>query len=167
MLIVQLFELLVVSSILIGLISIVVKGAPYAVTSQKRVNTLVGLLRVKKNERAIDLGSGDGRIVIALARAGAIADGYEINPLLVLLSRRKIKQAGLQSQAKIYWKSFWHADFSLYTVVTKIGSPHIMRAVGNKLENELQTGARVGSVTFIFPGWEKKNEKERAILYIR
>jgi cyclopropane fatty-acyl-phospholipid synthase-like methyltransferase len=153
--------------ILFGLLYIMLRGAPYAVTASERIETLMDLLNIHKGERAIDLGSGDGRIVMALAEAGAKSEGYEINPVLVWLSRRTIRRAGLEHSARVYWKSFWHADFSQYDIVTIFGSPHIMGAVEKKLQKELRPGARVGSVSFKFPHWKIAKEKERVLIYRR
>ena len=82
-------------------------GAPFEPTSDRKLKIMMKLAKVKKGEKAVDHGSGDGKIVIALAKAGAEAHGYEINPLLVLFSRYKIKKAGLKGKAFIHWKNFW------------------------------------------------------------
>ena len=58
-------------------------GAPYVPTAEERVAKMVSLVKVKPHEKAADLGSGDGRIVIALALSGAEAHGYEVSLPLV------------------------------------------------------------------------------------
>ena len=103
--------------------------------------------------KAADIGSGDGRIVIALARAGAVAHGYEINPLLVWWSRVKIRRAGLDGRAYIHRKNLWHTDFSSFDAVTVFGVFHIMRRLETKLRRELKPGARAVSIGFEFPTW--------------
>jgi len=70
---------------------------------------MLKLGQVSSKDTLIDLGSGDGRILIAAACLGAKAVGYEINPFLVWKSRRLIRQARLEKLAKVYWKSFWQA----------------------------------------------------------
>lgn len=75
-------------------IPIAFNGAPFLPTDRTKVRAIVSLARVKPGERAVDLGPGDGRLVVALARAGACTTGYEINPLLVLWLRFLIWRAG-------------------------------------------------------------------------
>jgi Xaa-Pro aminopeptidase len=64
-----------------------IRGAPFVLTGSRTVKTMTALANIQPGEKAADLGSGDGRILIAIARAGAEAHGYEINPFLVLWSR--------------------------------------------------------------------------------
>lgn len=125
----------------------------------------MALAAVTPGEKAIDLGSGDGRIVIALARAGAEAHGYEINPLLVWLGRREIKKAGLEKSAFIHWKDFWSVDFSNFNIVTVFGISHIMRVLKRKCRRELPAGARVVANSFPFPGWQFAEKANNVYLY--
>jgi protein-L-isoaspartate O-methyltransferase len=143
----------------------IVLGAPYVPAKHTRVTTMVELAGVKLGERAVDLGSGDGRIVIALARAGAEAHGYEINPLLVWKSRRNIRAAGLSNRAFIHWKSFRQANFSSFDIVTIYGLKSIMRELEKRLEQKLPNGARVVSHTFQFPNWQPVLRRDWIYLY--
>lgn len=127
---------------------------------------MIELSELKPGEKAADLGSGDGRIVIAMARIGAIAHGYEINPFLVWWSRYKIRRAGLQDQAFIHLGSFWSKDLSKFDVVTVFGTTHIMKGLEKKLKKELKSNARVISYVFAFPSWEYA-QKESAIFVYR
>src|SRR3989344_9046692 len=56
---------------------------------------------IKKGEKVIDLGSGDGRLMIAFAKKGCSVEGVEINPILVLISKIWIRKAGLKDKAKV------------------------------------------------------------------
>ena len=62
---------------------------PYVATKKDKIETIIKLARIKPKETVVDLGSGDGRLIFAAARAGAHAIGYEINPFLVVLTRIK------------------------------------------------------------------------------
>lgn len=144
---------------------IMLRGAPYMPSQGKTVRQMVAMAGVLPGERAIDLGSGDGRVVIALARAGAEAHGYEINPLLVWLGRREIRRAGLGDRAFIHWKDFWSVDFSAFDVVTVFGISHIMRVLGRKCRKELKGGARVVANSFPFPKWPQAKRVGEVYLY--
>jgi len=128
-------------------------GAPYVVSKDQKVKALLELAGLVDGKRTIDLGSGDGRIVIAFARAGAEAHGYEINPLLVLRARQNIKKAGLEDRAIIHWKDFWQVSFSTFDVVTVYGIGFMMKRLEKKLKRELRQGSIVLSAHFTFSGW--------------
>lgn len=145
----------------------IVRGAVYFPTSKRNVETIMRFAAVKPGEKAADLGSGDGRIVIALAKAGAEAHGYEINPLLVLQSRMAIKKAGMQKRAFVHWRSFWKENFDSYNVVTLYGIPYIMKQLERKLKRELPRGTRVVSNIFRFPEWTPKQSENGVHLYIK
>ncbi|MBI4138187.1 MAG: class I SAM-dependent methyltransferase [Candidatus Wildermuthbacteria bacterium] len=140
-------------------------GAFYAGTRKDNLQELMVLAQTRSGEKAADLGSGDGRIVIALAKAGAMAHGYEINPLLVWWSRRKIRKAGLQNTAWIYWRNFWSIDFSPFDVVIVFGVSTIMKQLEEKLKKELKPGARVVSNSFAFPFWKPEKTVGRVFFY--
>src|SRR5688572_29583519 len=83
------------------------RGAPFLPTYTQTADRMIEKLNLKQGDKFADLGSGDGRLVIAAAQKGAEAHGYEINPVLVLWSRQKIKRLRLEDRAFIHWKSFW------------------------------------------------------------
>ncbi|MDQ3239736.1 MAG: hypothetical protein M3P33_04385 [bacterium] len=105
----------------------IAKGAPFVVTKKERVEKIIELAQIKQGELVADIGSGDGTIIIALARAGAIAHGYEINLLLVLWSWIRIRKLGLERCAFVHWSNMWTSDFSKYDVVVVYGITHIMK----------------------------------------
>ncbi|MSU45329.1 MAG: hypothetical protein EXS47_01740 [Candidatus Zambryskibacteria bacterium] len=141
-------------AVLIGVMGLVHlrRGALFVPSRREAVEKMVNLLDIKHGERAVDLGSGDGRIVIALARAGAEAHGYEHNLLLVWWSRLAIKRAGLGGRAFIHRTNFWKEDFSKFTVFTVFGINYIMKKLEEKLFREVSRGrTRVASYVFKFP----------------
>lgn len=141
------------------------RGALYVPTHPDKVKTIIALAQIKPGDRFLDLGSGDGRIVIAAARAGADAYGYEINPLLVWWSRRQIRRAGLETQAKVLWKSFWNVNLGSYDTVIIFGIDYIMRRLANKLKTELRPGARFISYAFPLPGRDHDQKIEGLYVY--
>ncbi|OGE84460.1 MAG: hypothetical protein A2846_00965 [Candidatus Doudnabacteria bacterium RIFCSPHIGHO2_01_FULL_49_9] len=148
------------------LFSTVIRGAPFLPTRHAAVARMVVLAQLTPGARAADIGSGDGRIVIALARAGAEAYGFEINPILVWWSRYKIWKAGLNGRAFIQWGSFWGKNFAEFEAVTVFGISRIMPELERKLQDELRPGARVVSYVFAFPTWPRE-QKEGAISVYR
>lgn len=141
------------------------RGIFYVPTEKSKRKKMVELAAVRKGEKAVDLGSGDGCLVMALARAGAEAHGYEINPLLVLWSKMRIKIAGLDGKIFIHWKNFWKKDFAGFDVVTIYGFSHMMAKLEEKLERELKPGARVISNSFPLPTWKPARKENGVYLY--
>src|SRR3989344_5741852 len=83
---------------------------PYVATSRKKMETIMKFANLKENQTAIDLGSGDGRLLIASAKRGAVAIGYEKNPVLILISRLHAYLKGLIDLVQIKNQSFWKSD---------------------------------------------------------
>ncbi len=139
-------------------------GAPFAATRNEKMKIMIGLLELKKGDKFVDLGSGDGRIVIAAAKKGVEAHGYEINPVLVFISKYKIKHKNLSGNAFIHWKSYWNVNLNEYTAISVFGIKHIMPSLEKKLMAELRKG-RIVSNHFKFPNWKVSKEKENLYLY--
>ena len=127
------------------------RGAIYVPSSPEKALLLAEMSGACEGELAADLGAGDGRVVIALARQGAEAHGFEVNPILVLLARRNIRRAALGGRAFIHWKSFWRADLSGFDALTLFQGSFVMRRLEAKLKKELAPGARVVSDFWGFP----------------
>lgn len=114
---------------------------------------MIGLSDVRSGEKAVDLGSGDGRIVIALAAREAEAHGYEIDRERVILSRINIRNAGLVGLATIHHQDFWNADVTEFDIITVYGITSIMGRLERKLRAETKSGCRIICNTFPLPSW--------------
>ena len=152
----------IISIIAIFFIGTLFFGAPFVPSKNKTVENIVEFSGAQKGQKVADLGAGDGRIIIAFARRGIEAHGLEINPLLVLAARRKIKKENLEDKAIMHWKSFWGADLSSFDISVIYGFSHIMARLEKKLQKELKSGAKVVASVFSFPKW--KHEKKQGIL---
>lgn len=115
---------------------------------------MLDLARVTPQDYVIDLGSGDGRNVIAAARRGARAFGVEYNPDLVELSRRNAAAAGVSDRAVFAQGDMFEADLSQATVLALFLLPaHLSRLAPAFLA--LKPGTRIVSNTYeIGNGWE-------------
>jgi len=141
-------------------------GAIPLPTHRKAIEQMLSMVEIRPGMRVAELGSGDGRIVLAFARAGANVDGYEINPFLSWWSRFDLGRKKIIN-AKIYTQSFWSADLSQYDVVIVFGMTHIMERLKVKFEKELKPGALVISNIFKIPGWGVVKEEGGVRLYRR
>lgn len=143
----------------------IIRGAPYVPVQRRTLKKMIELADIKSGQKAVDLGSGDGRIVIALAKAGAVAYGYEINPILVWWTKRKIKKEGLEGKAFVFQKNIWDENFSSFDIVTLFGIRKIMKDLSVKLEKELKPGAKIISYGFSFPDRQYIRKEEGVFLY--
>ena len=101
----------------------------------------------------IDLGSGDGRTVIAAAKRGARAHGIEYNPDMVDLSTRNAAEAGVSDKATFAKADIFESDFSKATVITMFLLPDINLRLRPTLLN-LKPGTRVVSNSFTMEDWQ-------------
>lgn len=141
------------------------RGAPFAPTPKQGVTKIIELAKIKKGSKAADLGSGDGRIVIALAKAGAEAHGYEINRTLVRLSRIKINMASVSDKAFIHCQNFWKVNFSDYDIIIIFGIPHIMKKLEEKLMKETSAPVTIVCNNFSFPNWKPSYKGGKFYVY--
>lgn len=163
--IITLILLVCVTAILFFLFVLQPLGLPFVPSRDSTVKEMFSLLGDVREKKVLDLGSGDGKIVIAAARAGAHAVGFEINPLLVRLARANIAKAGLSSHARILLADFWSADISEYDIIIFYGVVPAMKRLEKKLENELKTGARVVASYCEFSSWSPLIQKGNVSIY--
>ncbi len=127
-------------------------GFPFFVPSPaEKVKTMLKLANPKPGEIFYDIGSGDGKILIEAVKQYDIkAIGVEINPLLVWLSRRKIKKLGLENKIHIIKGNFFKKDFSNADIIIIYLWQVTINLLEKKLLSELKSGTRLVSSTFTF-----------------
>ena len=131
------------------------KVAPYYPTPHAVVLAMLDASELQPRELLVDLGSGDGRIVLIAARDfEARAVGYELEDSLVKLSRRQIEESGLAERAEIRQQDLFTADLGEADVVTVYLLPRAMATLEPILEKSLKKGARVIAHDFTFPNWK-------------
>ncbi|KAJ8285397.1 hypothetical protein GJAV_G00026350 [Gymnothorax javanicus] len=126
---------------------------PYLPSSLEQTANVMRLLQGRQGPLA-DLGSGDGRLVLAACSLGFRCTGFEINSILLTYSRARAHWRGIPPcQAQFINQDFWKTDLSGYCNVTAFLAPGVMEALEEKLVSELPDGARVISCRFPFPHW--------------
>lgn len=130
------------------------KIVPFVPSPQEVVDKMVELAGVKKGDVVFDVGSGDGRIVIAAAKRGATAVGFEIDGDLVKESRENIRKAGVQDLAEIRQQDILTVDFSPASVVTMYLLPDVNLKLRPSLLKQLKPGSRVVSHSFDMGDWQ-------------
>ncbi len=129
--------------------------APYVPTPELVVEQMLEAAGTSENDTVYDLGSGDGRILIAAAQKfKAKAVGIEINPTLVARTRKTVDELGLAELVSVQQAHLMEADLSPATVVTVYLLSSSNEQLKPKFEKELAEGARVVSHDFQFRGWK-------------
>ena len=130
------------------------RAAPYYPTPPVVVDRMLRLGALKKGEKLFDLGSGDGRIVIAAAQKfKARAAGVELDKGLVAQSRRSIAKLELQSLAEIIEGDLFEQDYSDADLITVYLLPVTNIRLSPVLEKKMKRGARVVCHDFEFTEW--------------
>ncbi len=122
-------------------------------SSDERLEAMIKLAHIKPGFKLLDLGSGDGKVVIALAQRfpSCRVIGVEFNPLLVHTSRKAIREARLEKRVSIVHQDFWHSNLSYFDVVFLYGSSYIMEKMEAKVRKEMKPGSQLISSCFTFP----------------
>ena len=127
---------------------------PFVPTPDEVVNEMLEIVQVGPADIVYDLGSGDGRIVIAAAsRFGARGVGIEIDPEHVRESTEYASQAGVSHLVRFVEGDFFTADISEATVVTLYLLPEVNRQLLPKLLSDLRPGTRIVSHNYDFGDW--------------
>lgn len=135
---------------------IVFVGAPYVPTRSRDLKDILSGAELKKGDLIIDLGSGDGRLLIEAAREGYRAKGFELNPFLVVVTWWRLRR--YRSRASVSWSDFWLTPLPDETkaVFVFLAAP-FMNRLAKKLETEAK---RLGhDIILVSYGFEVKDRE--------
>jgi Methyltransferase domain len=153
---------------------------PYVPTPQIVVDEMLKMANVTAKDFVMDLGSGDGRMIITAARSfKANGLGVDIDTKLVELSNKQAKAEGVGERAKFIEQDMFKADISKATVVTLYVLPDFMEKLRPKLLTELKPGSRIVAHDYYMSEWYsdrqlsltvpekvKANGTDKAYLYL-
>jgi SAM-dependent methyltransferase len=127
---------------------------PYVATPEGVGVEMLRLAQVGPADIVYDLGSGDGRLVIAAAREfGATGVGVELDPNLIQTSREHAAMAGVAARTRFLWQDLFTTDFRDATVVTLYLNDAVNLRLRPKLLRDLRPGSRVVSHSFSMGDW--------------
>ncbi len=129
------------------------KDVVWVPTPQVLVEKMLDMAQVTPQDVVMDLGSGDGRTVIAAAKRGARAIGVEFNPNMVALSKANAEKAGLADRATFLNADLFKTDLSPATVITMFLLPDINLKLRPTLL-QLKPGTRIVSNSFNMEDWQ-------------
>src|SRR3954463_7023816 len=130
------------------------KDVVWVPTPRALVDKMLDLAAVTPRDFVVDLGSGDGRLVIAAAKRGARALGVEYDPDMVALARANAAKEGVAERATFVEADMFEADFSQESVLALFLLPGNLRKLTPKFM-QLAPGARIVSNTYRIDDWEE------------
>jgi hypothetical protein len=156
--------LLIVLLVILACFSFVIfVGAPYLPTLSNQIPIAFDLLSLKPGQTVLELGSGDGRVLIAAAQKGLNAVGYEINPLLFIYSwLRTIKY---RQRVRIIWGSYWQKDWPPAEAIFVFLLDKYMNKMDKKIVQYKHKPVKLVSFAFKVPGKQPKANKQGLYLY--
>ncbi len=129
-------------------------AGPYVPSPESVVSDMLKVAEVGPNDFLIDLGSGDGRIVLTAAKIfGARGFGVEIKEELVRRSNEAAKREGVADRVKFLKQDLFKTDISQATVLTMYLLPDTVNMLKDKLLAELKPGTRIISHDYPLTGW--------------
>ncbi len=142
---------------------VVAFGAPFLPTLSNRVDDALDLLDLKPGQTMLELGCGDGRLLLAAAKQGIYSVGYELNPLLFAYAYlrtwkyRKLVSVRLGN----YWRADWPEADGMYVFLLQ---PYMGKL--HKKVTQYTKEKHLKLVSFAFNIEEKKPEKEISGMYL-
>lgn len=129
------------------------KDVVWVPTPDELVEKMLDMAKVSPRDFVVDLGSGDGRNVIAAAKRGARALGVEYDPLLFQVALRNAKAAGVEGRARFVQGDMFEADISEATVLALFLLPDNLEKLKVKFQ-KLRPGTRIVTNGYEIPGWD-------------
>jgi len=153
--------LVIIVVLLFGLVVFV--GPPYLPTTRRQITAALDLLELQEGQTLLELGSGDGRVMLAAAKRGYKVVGIEINPLLVLLSYFVTYR--YRQQVRLVWGSYWGAPWPRADAVFAFMLPKYMAKLDTRLEQWRPEKVRLASFAFVIPGRKPIATRDGVYLY--
>ncbi len=129
------------------------KDVIWVPTPNELIAKMLDMAKLTASDIHFDLGSGDGRTVIAAAKRGATATGVEFNPDMVELSKRNAQKEGVAAKATFIRGDIFETDFSKATVITLYLLPNLNMRLRPIILN-MKPGTRVVSHAFTMGDWQ-------------
>ena len=138
-------------------------GAPYLPTLKPQIDTALDLMDLKPGQLMLEIGSGDGSVMIAAAQRGWKVVGYEINPILCLITwlrTRKVRQ-----NVKIIWGDAWQKDWPEADGIYIFGLDKLMPKLHKKVMRTQTKPVKLVSFAFRLPQIAPVRSKDGVFLY--
>ncbi len=139
---------------------------PYVSTKKNDQEVIFDLAKIKKGETVVDFGSGDGRLLVAAAKYGSTAIGYEINPFFIIVSKILIKLKKVEKKVIIKNENLWNADIAKANVIFIYALRGSMKKFESFIYENAKKDTRIIVNTNPFPAKKFQKKQGNIFLYI-
>ncbi len=143
--------------------SVLLIGAPYLPTLNPQVKAALELADLKAGDTLLELGSGDGKVLIAAAKQGINVVGYEINPILVVIAWLRTRR--YRKNVRIIWGDFWNKPWPEAEAIFTFLLPKYMSKLNKKVIQYDSKPVKLISFAFEIPDKQAATHQEGVFLY--
>lgn len=143
---------------------VLIFGAPYLPTMKPQVDAALKLANLKPGDTILELGSGDGKVLIAAAKKGINSVGYELNPLLVVLSWLRTRK--YRKNVKIIWGNFFTKEWPNHQAIFTFLLPRLMLKLDKKVIQSKHKPVKLVSFAFEIPNRKPIKIDQGVYLYL-
>ena len=154
---------LILFTILICFAGVLLFGAPYLPTLSPQVDAALRLADLRKGETLLELGCGDGKVLIAAAAKGYKVVGYELNPLLFIVAWLRTRR--YHKQVRVIWGNFWKHSWPEAGAIFVFLLPKYMAKLDKKVAAYNHKPVNLVSFAFDIPGKKFDDKKAGVFLY--
>lgn len=139
-------------------------GAPFLPTLRPQITAALELLDLKPGQTMLELGCGDGRVLLAAAEKGIHAVGYELNPILAAIAWARTRRYG--KQVRVVWGDYWRAEWPKAEGVFAFILTRYMRKLDKKVAQYSYRPLRIASFAFAIPDRKPTELRDGIFLYV-
>lgn len=129
---------------------VLLRGAPYLPTLRPQVTAAFELLALQPGETMLELGCGDGKVLIAAARQGIKSVGYELNPVLAAIAW--LRTWRYRRLVRVVWGDYWLRTWPPHQAIFAFLLPRFMGKLDKKITQESSKPVKLVSFAFTIPG---------------
>jgi SAM-dependent methyltransferase len=165
----EVFDIIFRSVVVIGIIIfilftfVIAYGAPFLPTLKKNVKPAIKLIDLKPGQTLLELGSGDGRVLIAAAQADLNVIGYELNPILFVISW--IRTRKYKKQIKIVLGNYWNKKWPDADGIFVFLLDRYMEKLNTRITQRYKKPIKLVSFAFKIQSRQEDREKQGLFLY--
>jgi protein-L-isoaspartate O-methyltransferase len=154
-----------VGGVIISFGFVIAVGPPYLPTLDKQVRTALKLLDLKPGQTLLELGCGDGRVLVAAARQGLQVTGIELNPLLAAFCW--LRTVRYRKQVRVVWGNYWatHHWPARTDGIFGFVLPKYMPKLDTLIIQSKRKGVKLASFAFVIPGKPISRQQDGVFLY--
>ncbi len=154
---------LVLLAVFICFAAVLLVGAPYLPTLKPQISAALELADLKPGQTLLELGCGDGRVLVEAAKRGLHVTGYELNPLLAALAWLRTRR--YRKQVHVIWGDFWRKPWPPAEAIFTFLLPKYMAKLNKKVIQYPHKPVKLMSFAFEIPGQQPAEQKNSVFVY--